>query len=979
MPSSDPEKVLYSLKSFQELNTIKTNKDFKDPAKFEEYIKIVFQPNAAIEVAEQSLRTLLNENMRSKLPADMPEEKKDEYINGELMDIMKAGFNDCIKGPKNISGYDNSKGYKNYFENRKWMKDTFCKENKNICDQVQKPGCPTSDATINLLTMSPESNDTDVVKSCAMNGLARVIKPLFSLTLTTQVESFKKDVNLPPDLAERFSDKAWKNFTGCINGNPLLKDKAKPTDGNPSIYLANEKTNPLIFRRMSTDDFKRLYYSCVSKIEEELTRDFIEIVFISNENVTQTYQSDSMGNFHGFEYPTAAIDYTKKTVQKNIDLCFENQKKYNTDRPDFKPDPTICTPILEVDFARTLVEQKITTMLGNLTKEKETKTMLENYKVCTQKAYDEITLAAGNPNGTPPLSTPEEAKDYLDNNKSFFNCVATAMVETSKILAANEYQQSLLAQKKQLKNYSQLYGMTKDVAEEVGKCFKDEISKVGSWPKFKEFNNIDGITMVKEKCTMVAKKYSIPRIMLTESKSKLQGLLKDGYLSKDEEMAQIILEGTQDIKSTLGLQIDPSLKGEKYLLAVYAAGVESYLRKYPQTGQDKFIKLFEEKVTKRAIDKIKGKLLSKIKDNAMKRFGLNLSDLDAALPTTCVSDLYKNLVENKPQSSQSSNTSPINFDEITTQLVDGFNYLNKLPPPALKNQMDKISTFCKNSSKYKTLEDMKASGVADFLVKAQIHQKTIAALKKAADDTRRAEHKQYNRDPGYTNIAAFINKKHYDSTYLIDQLLANPARFEQIIFPQGKNEIINFALTNLDTATQEGHADSSKLTSLVMNQLFSDRSKASFASKFAEIQIVNNVGISGFGMAREDVRNTIQNDPMYRRAISTIYRNAIGALENNWTITKVHSRFAWSELPSSMREDLVENFFQHGIVPATNGSSPTEVQREKQIVTDQVTRLLDSRRLPDGRTFTATFRDEILSETKENTSTTEATLEWIFD
>lgn len=955
MPNIDSDKALASLDSFKNLQQARSVNELKN------YIKLVYTPDAAIEIAEKSLEGLVSENMMAKLPKDWSEEKKKQYIKDVLMPKAKAGFNECIEHPKKKSNYGHKAAPQINLNYRNWQKGEFCKKNKSACLSVEKPGCAPSKVGINLLSMDPEISDADIAKSCVLNGMSRVIEPIFGLTMNTQVDSFKDDVKLPENLAERFTESSWKQFQGCINSHPITRKQFKEKQVFQPIYYP-DGTNSEAFQKMSPEEFKKLYGDCSDEVERTLTMDFVEVVFISNENVTDSNPYGPKVDFHGSKYPAGAVQYTQSVVKKNMDKCYEQQTMYNKDKVDFKPSPTLCSPLMEIEVARAVIEGKLKQMFveNRLTKDKDALKILAEFNTCTSNAYQETLKAVGNPDANPPLKESADVKPYMEKNNSFYNCVETAMVGTSKIIAGKEFRAAINKQKKTLKNYSSILAMEKDVKGVVAACFEKELKKAGSWPAFKEFNAKDGLKIATEKCGKAANKYAIPRIMLKETVTQVQGIQKQGLLGSASDVGGVIALAAEDVKANLKLKTDSKLTGDKHLIDIFGEGLEAYLDKHPKATQDDYLNYFKKIVTKRVVEKVHTKLLEKVKSNAKSRYGMDLSALDSSLTSQCVLDLYNNMTTGKDQKPTKENTDPLNLDELTGQIVDGFYYLKKSPPPAFQQQMDKIASFCQNAKSYTNIEDIKKSGLLDFVVKAQIHEKTAAAFKKMAMESYNDDIRKYKGTDYFQRVRPFIDKKLNDMLSLISEKLEDRGAFEKMMFPGGSSSIVGYAIDNLDNVTKDGSAANKKLNQMVLAQLFKDRSKYGFASKFSELQIVNSVGMEGYKEAEGSIWSSLRDHP---NIPSTVLKYAKGSLDRNWTVSKVHSRIGWYELPDFARNELVDSVYNNAIVPVANNDNAVEVANGKGRLGKKVTAHLDGWH-KDGKVFKEVFSEEIERETK---------------
>lgn len=950
MPTVDAEQTLTSLDSYSKLQKAKNLNELKS------YIKLVYTPDVSIEIAGKSLEGLVSENMLPKLPKDWTPERKEQYIKDVLMPKAMAGFNECIEQPKRRSNYGSKATPQINLNDRKGQKAEFCKNHKSTCLATEKPGCAPSNVGINLLSMDPEVSDADIAKSCVLNGMSRVIEPIFGLTMATQVDSFKNDVQLPENLAEHFTESSWKQFQACINNHPITRKQFKENQVYRPIY-ENGGTNPNAFQKMGPDEFKQLYGDCSNEVERTITIDFVEVVFISNENVTNTNPSGPKVDFHGSKYPAAAVQYTQGVVKKTIDKCYEQQNSFNQGRPDFKPSPTLCTPLLEIEVARAVVEGKLAQMFkkNQLSKNKEAKKVLADFNACTSAAYQDALSAVGNPDAEPPLKDAADVKTYLVKNNGLYHCVEKAMVSTSKIIAGKEFRTAIKKQKSSLQNFKSIMAMEGDVRSVVGACFERELKKTGSWPAFKDFNAQEGIKKATEKCSKAANKYVIPRIMLKETVTQIQDIQKQGLIGGPTDVDSIIASAAEDVKTSLKLKTDPNLTGDKRLIDIFSEGLETYLAKNPKATSDDYLNYFKKLVTKRVVEKVHSKLLEKIKSNAKSRYGMDLSGLDSSLTGQCVLDLYSNMTPEKNQQPNKQSSGAINLDELTGQIVDGFWYLKKSPPPAFQQQLNKISSFCQNAKTYRNIEDVKKSGLLDFVVKAQIQQKTIAAFKKMAMDSYNDDIRKYKGTDYFQRVRPFIEKKLNDMLALIREKLENNGAFESMMFGGNGQEITSFALDNLENVTKDGSASNKKLNQMVLGQMFKDRSKYGFASRFSEIQIVNSVGMEGYKEAEGRIHASLKEHPSIP---STVLKYAKESLDKNWTVSKVHNRIFWYDLPDSTRNKLVDAIYDNAIVPTANGEKPNT-----SALGNKVTAHLDGWH-KDGKVFKKVFSDEIERDTK---------------
>jgi hypothetical protein len=632
-----------------------------------------------------------------------------------------------------------------------------------------------------------------------------------------------------------------------------------------------------------------------------------------------------------------------KSFGETFEPCLEKQYQLiadnNTDHGLADVDALICTPLVEMHAAQKVMEDKLekTMMANDLHNTAEGRLLQQNFKLCTDKALEQGKRDLGDKTADPPLYTLEQSQKYMDKS-GFYGCVTDALANSAEMLTDGSYDKTIADLRGRVQGPTYLKKLKPEVKQVVRQCVQDQMAKKGPWSQFSKYvSNEDGLDKITEACTHEATKFVLPKLLINESSIALGALKKQNILDKDKwEDGNIIALTAVSLRQKYNLSRPEGMKGRELLEWSLAESYQQFLDQNPGKGAEEYVAMYTKIATKKAISLMYDKVLDKI-NKAGRRYGESYPELGEAVSPRCMEKLYENLKDtfSKPKK-KGEKSEPVNLDKIAQELSDGLHYLKRQGNTRYQSQMKKIKRFCDNADSYKSVEAVLNSGAFDFLVKKKVYDELYDTFAKSIED---AYKKDKARHSGNVYVMPFVNKKRRESLALLKKYLKDPARFEKLVFGSGNRDIVDYAIRNMEYIDKNpnGH-HATTLNAKVVAAMFSDRSKGGFVDQFAEIQIVNSIGIDGYSSAKSAIYKKLKGLSWSESlADDAIRRESTKSLHKNWTVSEIHNMIGWDGLAEGRRKGFIQEMYNKAILPSVGNNSEQYKKSRMEELTDFVT------------------------------------------
>ena len=903
----DSVSIVENLDSFKLIEQVKA-KNIPD------YITDVYQTNTTIELATKAFPDLLWEKSKDKLPSTLDRKKFDEVILPYAIKEFKL----CMDTPKKNLGYLTENNISKEIKKRKALKKSYCLRHKT-CQEDSQNRCHAPQ--INLMSDDPNYSDTQVVMGCAYSGFLSGIQKILPELIKSKMDgATEEDLN-------KFSELGWSELSSCFNQHEKLQKRYRemqkilhPIEGDKRHYDA--------LRGLSTDEFESALLGCADEAE----------ISISEYYVSETIKKHPTVKAY---FPQNSQALAESVMEETFRPCVAYQSGLVKSGKIEIADPNLCRPLVEMHIGTKVLQKSLSEMYDQykVSDLQESQDIVANFQQCTQQSRENGQRAIGSQNNSNAINDLESSQKYLDNNPDFVNCIKSAIIDSSGIVSAKEFEVMIGDQKDRLTTYDAILAYRPQIQEVAKSCFKENLDSVEGYTGFLKWNDESGIDSIKEKCEMEVKKFILPKILTSEAYPQLKEIEKLGILGT--RPVNILAQVSQQM---LGVDAFPSESPEKDKTS-WALGLayEKYMQENPDASLEGYINNFQDLMEKRVVAQLHTTFFKKL-DEQSKKYGETYPELQKVLTPGCFLELKDTLtglsLETKRLNKKETNP-VLDIDSLIEQVSNGLHYLKRLGDKQYQEQISKFKRICANPEKYKSLSEIFKTGALDFIVYQKVHDSVVKKFKGLAEDTFKEEFAFHSKSKFFDEKRNFIRLKKEQMLKLVEDKLEDPLSFHKIIFGSADRKIESFALDNISELLSETDSKAyQSLNTMITEKLFQDQNINSFSSEFTRIQLVNNLGISGYEKAYRSVEKNAAAEGWY--VDDTIKMYALPELNRQWTPANIENMISWNSIAEIERKKLQTSLYQNVIYPSATGASSVDVEKGTQVVTEDLTNFTEN-------------------------------------
>lgn len=937
-PEFNSQKFVNSLDITKKLKKTK-------PEDIQDYSTYVLAVDAPLEIIDKALPQIINKNFAGMLPNNMSYTQKSAYINKEVSPIIKKDYTNCIKDFKKRVDYPSKRNRKDLMSYRKDLKAQFCKKNPIEC---KKTGCNTNK---NFGTLRSDIKDMGMIQACLFKGITNAIKPILSKIIKSQQEEFKDSFSMSDTTVKLMSEEAFKKIHQCTDKK--IKSRANKeypesfTDNIEALYFVNSK------------EYTQSILECSKGTERVLTGLFSKMLITNMPVVKEAFKGKNKVHIYDQTYNQKAYSFATKATEKALDKCLSAQKKRVT---EVKTSAISCKPIIEMEVGKGIIKESLSqTMKKSKVLPKTNRIIVNSFNTCADFAILTATESMFNKSAYTPILDPKSADNYLNKNHEFNDCVKSSIVRVSKVVTEKTLQDMEVNLSSRLKDPLSFKYLTPKLKQKVTRCFEKKFETINSWGHFQAFNRDNGIEKLKDTCTEVATNYALPKIMLNETSITLNGLRDSGITEITTSDLSLAL------KKEYNLNVDlPSKNGdEKVILEAF----KIYQKQNPKAAIEDFITKYSETAKKATVGEIGTGILDGLISESLP--GFDFSDLRRTLPKSCLFNIFNDqqknldiLIKKINEKSKGAPKPQKNLKVFFINLLQKGLIWSK-QQGRYEGFIKKLSDMCTSPKKYRDLKMFAKAGIADDVILGVIEDKVHTALKENAsnqcyDEIQRQDIKLETKlleRLCSTNLMSpsehITFKKELlegaisrDEKSILDFTLNRKRDFlKQIRSELGRNdleemfykdrEVLNYIYDNFDKVVLKEPKTMENLVLKSVDKIFKDKSKTSFASKFAENQIVSAIGITGLSKGKDTIKSEIQKLGF----IKSMFKEKIKPEANNefykrWNHNGVSHYLNWEGTPQEKREELIEQLVTSNIMPRIDSkiSDSQEAKRKDAMV-----------------------------------------------
>lgn len=823
----------------------------------------VLSLDMTFELAERILPDLVESNFLEKLPATWGSEKKEEHLQTKLIPKIQKSYESCIKDLKkelNIrTNFNDSRDYSEILdEDRKMVEEREkmkCENKPDLCREHVQTGC---EASVYRRGGDDKHSDMAKIQACMYGAFAETAFDIVDISIDDGIENLKEStLKNKEETKLKVNKLAKQKLSLCIDSE--TKDK---TNGP---FFEKENTAFENKELLDTDSFAKIMSKCADEVSYVAIREIMQ---------------DALMEKFAPEYD-GMRDKALNEVESILDTTY---KECSMSLKDKEKDYTLCSAAVEIEASSRFVENKIEKTLNDFFSEKKKKYPKEDwgkfnrekegiiakFKECANnKRKDYVDMAESY-----KVKFKDPNYSYLDaeeGNGFYKECVQNAISSSSTLMSPLLYKEKIATPDVKDKNYS--LALSKDVTALISSCLKDELNtRTPNWTSFVTENEKKEkptyFDIIEEACSKKAEVFVLPKILNHEAEIALLSYVNDGYLKQEENNYQVgnALALTADKLRRL-YNIDKknydASKDGSFLEWSIAESLKKHLKS--EKSSESFQQLFTEDLTLKAFNFVHKNLFKKTSDKG----GRNFSEFENALSPQCFKDIYGIIEKDKSFTLGRENKTSKNeslLDKLSDYLAEGFLYANKVGKGRVNDVVQSIKNVCNGLDKgsIKNLNDLlqpiapSSVGLLDFIIKAKIYNSAKETLKKQFDDSIEIDREIYkNKDFYLEKRKPFIDEKEKALKEIFEKYIEDPATFEK--YSMMDMSLIPYARSNFSKLVSGNSLIEGNIKEKLVNNLFSDPTKDSFADKFAKITIETSVGLGGFDKAIKDADGVLIN------------------------------------------------------------------------------------------------------------------------
>jgi hypothetical protein len=908
--------------------------------KIQDYAAYVLSVDAPLEIIDKGLPNLIEKNFSGMLPQKMSRAEKSRYLKNDITERIKKDYNSCMYKYKKRIDYPTKKSNKELVKHRKKLEKQFCKTNPKEC---KKGGC---NKTKNFATTRSDIKDKNMIQACLFKGITLAIKPILSKIVLSQKEEFKDKFPMTTKTAQAISDDAYKNIYMCA-------DKKIKGIANKN-YKSGFTSNVEALYHVDSKQYTQSLLECSKKTEEDLTKLFAKMMITNMEVVNKAYKGKREVKIYDQIYNQKAYSFAHKASTKALDKCLGAQRKRVTAT---NTSAISCQPIIEMEAGKGIISNALTSTLkgANVTESRRNQ-VINQFNSCADKAIKTGTESMFNHKSKNPIMGPDDAKNYLNKNHDFHNCITASINIVSKDVTEQSLNDMELKLASKIKDPQYFRKLKPILKKKVSDCFDKKMAGINSWGHFQYFNKKKGLEKLKKKCTEIATDYALPKIIINETEHQLLPVAD----SKISDISLTLISQQLKDQYKIRLPLKTIRDSEKIILTAY----KKYMKANPDKKVDDFVKSYSQTAQDATIGSIRVSILENVIQKS--KPGFDFSDLGEALPTSCLNFIYsdqkynlKNLITMIKDRPKPVLEPKKNLQDLFTNMVQKGLIWSK-QQGRYPEFVEKIKDVCQNPKKYKDLKEFAKVGIADDIMMGIIEKKVKEGLTSIAQTQCYDElEKQKIVLPANTEEQLcsqdLMNSKDFHS--FKDRLLNNAKSpeerailsftllrkrnfLQQIRYDLNRKKLeslfyndrstLDYIYKNFDKVASKDPDAIDQIKKISAAKLFEDRSLGSFANKFAKNQIIAAIGISGLPEGKSAVKAKTENLGMIKGLFAdTIKPEAKKEFFSRWNYSGVSHYLNWDKTPESKQKELITELIESNINPRLDRDT-TEKERDSK-------------------------------------------------
>jgi hypothetical protein len=789
------------------------------------------------------------------LPYIIEGQFKDRVPNGDtaiMADIQKrakAEYDKCVQPYKNKMRFESP--IKKRIEGIKEVHQDLCLKPGISC---AKNACESDP----ILSETKGVADSDVLKSCIYSSLSQALNPIIQLTVKGSITK-EEDKRV---VSEDIANKGIIRLKECLNEKYPGYNSERP---NASLSLV----------RPGAPDFEESFLSCVEVMTAKVGRETSG--YLVKENIKDYYPSN-------FEITSEEI------LSRAYDPCIRAM-------PEEKKDPARCEYLITVNSVESVIKAKFNKDYPEQRKKNDQ--IISSFKECMapsiESFYKNINVEGVG------------GSEYTAQDMSLSKCTSTAIEKFAGSVAYTSYKEKVeeLGKKGDLEYQKEILKFSSDIQLSVENCFKKELESYKTWDSLSSLMDDDQkFSSIQTKCENLATARAIGTIFNYEAKGQIKEYKTDGVFASTVTPELILDEVTGILVTNYNLKVPSNLKGDERRKWIYQEGYLKYINKYPKLKDPvaSYTDYLEKIATDSSYQKVHENLFSK-----MSKINSSITaELKPNFSPDCFHRMYEVFLSKLPKNpNEPPSIDPLK--DLAETLMNGLSYVKKVDQVTYKSKLAAIKNYCDSQFDY---QQSKNSVIVELMLKGQVFEGIEEDFSKALLQGI-AEEKKKIADPNKDVKLKYVQYKYDKMKALIDKKLRNPKELEKILYSDGS--LLNYGQATFDKLASGDKETKEIFTELMLRELFSDTSNNSFASEFAEIQLVSSIGQVGvtdaIKTASESWASTWNSVP--ETAAKDYFSSPIN----------IEKALNWNAVAQKDKQSFISDIVNYGVLPKAKLSS----------------------------------------------------------
>ncbi len=918
--SFNAEELKTMLPSIQNFYNIGHNKTL-------DYTMNIIAIDTPLELVDRALPEIISHNVGPLVKDLLSKEQTEEFLS-EFSPMVNNDYQQCIASAKERVNFNKNTTLKAKIKHRKNLAKRFCDLNPETCNGRRCEG------KTNILTDDPKTSDFNIIQACILEAINNNLDSLIASIIEGQASEMEDLLVLSSTNKNSIASDTKEIILGCAN---------------QTFNTKHQMIMPEVLKYIDATEYSDTLGACTPLAEKKIVTDIAVLALSQMDTLIELTPIRTTSQFHGTTVNGGTLVLSKGLVNSALNSCIKSQEERGMEYSS-----TLCLPAIEMKVASHVIQTSLEKSLEQIPFDKKN-IISTKFSMCKNLAELDFHQAVNNENHHFGVLDSEDASNFLKDNNNFYNCAKTALNEAAVVTIDNLLEEQEKDLKEQLSDFDYFLSIKDELKRVPTECIKEEIDSIPNWPAFMEYMDKDGLAETQVKCEQISTEFALTKLINNEISNQIENLRGINLTNIDLENITANIADHYDVD----LRLSSSENKNEVIIA------KAY-RKFQKKNPDVKLEVFIDSLVVIATDSVISNLHNRLTERVIllgksSEPAYDFSDFKDKLTDGCLSEIYEHHKDNieKLIDDISKVEGVPEKEEETDFLMLFVDFIYRgLGRAKAVNQYDEyltsLNNLCANPTKQSDIDGIIRTGIADHIILAQVEKQTVEAFNDLASsqcyevfnstislvgapfenlcDKRNISNLEKRQIQAYftkssrfssqqKNIISFALARMFKTQKLTRDYL-DSKNLKEVL--QNDKEVMSLIYDNL-TEVAAGHPPTmGMLTKKLVSTLFEDRTKDSFASKFVESQLIAGIGISGYEIASQTIKDKLNS---YIIRADFVEEKAIDSLHRKWNNINLSNILNWDAIDETSRNGLIDAVFAHAVIPTVDVET-TEGQKE---------------------------------------------------